>query len=337
MSGHLQAVASSRPAQYRADIVYDERTAEIILEALGPVVQKLIADRDVTEIFLRRTWAAVERLSCGFERYDDAIKATHIDTVLHTLAPLLGNDLSLANPAVEITLPIDGQRIRFTGLYCGAAGIDSVLTLRVIRAKRVALKDLCNGDQQIIDVLMHILEDPRRGLLIAGGVGVGKTTTLRSVCDELIATYGKDEHFVVVEDNEELLLEGPQVTSFCSTQWFGYRDLCRHALRQRPTRFIVGEIRGAEAFDAVNGAAAAGAGLGMTIHSPTAAGAVRMLLTRMRQGSENGYVDPTTITDAIHYVLVMARKHDKFTIRELAHLERVDSNGIPTLTGVLQR
>ena len=252
-----------------------------------------------------------------------------IVAILYLLAPLVGIDLSLANPAVEITLPI-GPGIRFTGLYAGPAGRDSLLTLRVPRAKRVPILDVCGGDPSLVEFFQSFLGKRHGGLLIAGGVGCGKTTTLRTISECLIENYGVDEHVVVVEDNEELLLEGPQVTSLCSTRWYPYREVLRGALRQRPTRLIVGEVRGAEAFDAVKAGAAAGAGLYMTIHAPTAAAAVRTLLSRMREGSENGYVDPSIITDAIQYVLVMTRRRDKFSIRNFAHLERVDPTAHPS-------
>jgi Flp pilus assembly CpaF family ATPase len=327
-----------REHQVRAEIVYDERTEEMILDALGPIVRELLEDADVTEIFLRRKWAAVERLSCGFQRHDAILEKgqARIVAILYLLAPLIGIDLSLASPAVEITLPI-GPGIRFTGLYAGPAGRDSLLTLRIPRAKRVPILDVCGGDPSLVEFFQSFLGKRHGGLLIAGGVGCGKTTTLRTISECLIETYGVDEHVVVVEDNEELLLEGPQVTSLCSTRWYPYREVLRGALRQRPTRLIVGEVRGAEAFDAVKAGAAAGAGLYMTIHAPTAAAAVRTLLSRMREGSENGYVDPSIITDAIQYVLVMTRRRDKFSIREFAHLERVDSNGTPFLTGALEK
>jgi Flp pilus assembly CpaF family ATPase len=327
----------SNDTKARVEIVYDDSTEAFILGALGPEVAAFLADEDVTEIFVRRSWVSVERLSSGFESVPKAVGTCNIVSVLLSLAPLQGTNLSLADASVELSLPI-GPGIRFTGLYAGPAGRDSLLTLRMARIRRVSLETALDSNggkgQEILGKLTELLAMPQGGLLIAGGVGTGKTTILRSCADHVIENYGNDEHIVVVEDAEELKLEGPHVTAITSTRWFSYRDALRQGLRHRPTRLIVGEVRGGEAFDAVKAGATAGAGLQMTIHAPTAKGAVRALIARMREGSEHGHVDPSLVTDAIHYVLVMTRKHNLFQVREFVKLDSITNDLQIHTTGV---
>lgn len=311
---------------------YDETTEAQIRDALGREIVNIIEDEasDVTDILVRPDWAAIESLSNGFESRPHLSKAVKIIPLLRVLAPLSSRQLGITEPDVEISLPI-GPGIRVTALYAGPSGTQSFVTIRIPRVLRLNLDQWADrsgvAKGEWLDVLKAHLSQPMRGTLIGGGVGTGKTTFLRACAQHILDTTGTNEHMVVVEDNKELNLKGPQVTAIESTRFFTYRDALRHALRHRPTRLVVGEVRGGEAQDAAT-AGATGAGLLCSIHVDTAQGAARMFLSRMKQGNPGGIADPHVFADAIDLILVMRRERGKFRIGEAATVSAITNDGV---------
>lgn len=307
--------------EYFAEPRWDGRTEELLRSELGEQVWALIHDpeKDVTEILIRHDWGSVERLSSGFGRIDALEKTCNVIGVMRLLAPFCGIRLGHQDAIVEIGLPMIGDGIRVAGSYSGPSGMFSFLTIRIGRVKPIPIDLLFGGTvrEDFRETLKELVVRPDFGLLVAGGIGSGKTTALRSIQQHIIDTTGADEHFMVVEDSAELRLVGPQVTQMTSTRWTSTEATLRASLRHRVTRLVVGEIRGGEALDAIK-AGALGAGLGMTIHANSAAGAIRTLKARMREGSPNGNIDANQIIDAVKMVLFVRRQRGNFVLAEAA-------------------
>jgi len=167
------------------------------------------------------------------------------------LAASVGRRLDDSSPFVDARLP-DGVRVH--AVLGAVADVGTCLSLRVPRRVRLSLEDwVASGSMAVAAaaVLRHLV-DRRRAFLISGGTGSGKTTLLAT----LLGLVPDDERIVVVEDSRELdpghahcvRMEGrpPNAEGVGA---ISLTDLVRQALRMRPDRLVVGEVRGAELAD----------------------------------------------------------------------------------------
>ena len=167
------------------------------------------------------------------------------------LAAQVGRRLDDGRPFVDARLP-DGTRVH--AVLGGIADPGTCLSLRVPSRVRLTLDDwvaggsLTAGGRDLLDGLIG----RRRAFLVAGGTGSGKTTLLASMLGRVPAT----ERLVIVEDSRELSPDHPHCVRLeartANAEGAGtvtLTDLVRQALRMRPDRLIVGEVRGAELAD----------------------------------------------------------------------------------------
>jgi pilus assembly protein CpaF len=167
------------------------------------------------------------------------------------LAALGGRRLDDATPYVDLRLP-DGSR--FHAVLAPLARPGTVISVRVPRRQAFTLDDLVDHgtlDPESAELLDAIVS-ARLAFLVSGGTGSGKTTLLAA----LLARVGTGERLVVVEDASELRPDHPHVVALegrpANLEGAGaveVRTLVRQALRMRPDRLVVGEVRGAEIVD----------------------------------------------------------------------------------------
>jgi pilus assembly protein CpaF len=218
---------------------------------LGPL-EPLLADPAVEEVMVNgpgRVW--VER--GGAIEPTDVVFACEADlrhAIERILAPL-GRRVDEATPLVDARLP-DGSRVN---VIIPPLALDGpVLTIRRFRARGLSVDDLVSAgtlNLPLRDFLARCVR-ARCNLLVSGGTGSGKTTLLNA----LSAFIPESERVVTVEDAAELRLRQPHVVrletrprSLEGRGEVSVRDLVRNALRMRPDRIVVGEVRGAEALD----------------------------------------------------------------------------------------
>ncbi|MFB6592094.1 TadA family conjugal transfer-associated ATPase [Streptomyces diastaticus] len=239
----------------------------------GPL-EPLLADPEVTDVLVcapDRVW--VDRgggLELSGVRFADA---EAVRGLARRLAAVAGRRLDDARPWVDARLP-DGTRMHAV-LPPVAVGC-TCLSLRVVRPKAFTLAELVaagtlppGGDR-----LLAALVGARLSFLISGGTGSGKTTLLSA----LLGLVGPAERIVLAEDSAELRPDHPHVvrleTRPANQEGRGavaLDDLVRQALRMRPDRLVVGEVRGAEVLHllaALNTGHQGGAG---TVHANAAA------------------------------------------------------------------
>lgn len=218
------------------------------LVGTGPL-QPLLADPSVTDVLVSapdRVWVDRGRgLELTAVTFEDAASVRRL---AQRLAAVAERRLDDARPWVDARLP-DGTRMH--AVIPPVAVGSTCLSLRVVRPRAFSVGELVtagtvppSGDR-VLRALIHA----RLSFLISGGTGSGKTTLLSS----LLGLVGERERIVLAEDSAELRPEHPHVVRLESRSanqegagQVTLRDLVRQALRMRPDRLVVGEVRGAE-------------------------------------------------------------------------------------------
>ena len=228
-----------------------ERWLEDRLFGLGELAPLLRDDR-VTEVMVNGTRGVwVERdgkLEETSIRFGDP---EEILVLIERLVAPLGRRIDLASPLVDARLP-DGSRVH--AVIPPISLVGPVLTIRRFAARPLGPDDLVRNGTVPADAMAYLVRcvRERRSLLVSGGTSSGKTTTLNA----LAFAIGERERIVTIEDAAELRLPQPNVvaleTRAPSVEGSGavdVRALLRAALRMRPDRIVVGEVRGGEALD----------------------------------------------------------------------------------------
>ncbi len=239
----------------------------------GPL-EELLADPSVTDVLVNAPDAVWVDRGAGLERtavrFPDDLAVRRL---AQRLAAPSGRRLDDAQPWVDARLP-DGVRLH--AVLAPVAPGGTCLSLRVPRRQVFSLADLIAGGAMPADgaALLDRLVRSRAAFLVSGGTGTGKTTLLSA----LLTLVDAGDRLLLVEDAPELAPEHPHVVRLASRpanlEGAGavtLRDLVRQALRMRPDRVVVGEVRGAEVVDllaALNTGHEGGCG---TVHANSAA------------------------------------------------------------------
>ncbi|WP_432110657.1 TadA family conjugal transfer-associated ATPase [Streptomyces sp. YPW6] len=213
------------------------------------VLEPLLADPEVTDVLVSapdRVW--VDRgggLQLTGVTFSDAAAVRRL---AQRLAAVAGRRLDDARPWVDARLP-DGTRMH--AVLPPVAVASTCLSLRVVRPRAFSLAELVDAGTVPPggDRILRALVEARVSYVISGGTGAGKTTLLSS----LLGAVGGNERIVLAEDSTELRPDHPHVVRLesrpANQEGAGrvtLRDLVRQALRMRPDRLVVGEVRGAE-------------------------------------------------------------------------------------------
>ncbi len=248
---------------------------------LGPL-EPLLADPRVDEVMVLgagRVWVEREgRIEPTAVAFASEAELRH--AIERILAPL-GRRVDEASPLADARLP-DGSRVNVVIPPLSLEG--PVLTIRRFRPRGLSLEDLvARGTlSPPLAAFLSACVRTRANMLVAGGTGSGKTTTLNA----LSAAIGAAERVVTIEDAAELRLRQPHVVRLearpPNLEGRGevtIRALVRNALRMRPDRIVVGEVRGPEALDMLMAMTSGHDGSLTTVHAGSAAEALRRLET----------------------------------------------------------
>jgi pilus assembly protein CpaF len=243
---------------------------------LGP----LIADTEVSEIMVNASGAVfVEREGRILPMEGIAITERHRQAAVRNIARLLGDDVSDERPLLDARLP-DGSRVAAVLPPASVGG--TVLNIRKFRSRLFTPDELVHRRMLTPELLARLQQtiEARQTILISGGTGTGKTTLLNA----LAAFLPQDERIILIEDTAELALETPNLVRLEARRAqddvpaITIRELLRQTLRLRPDRIILGEVRGAEAFDLLQALNTGHSGTLSTIHANSA----RLALSRLR-------------------------------------------------------
>lgn len=218
---------------------------------LGPL-EPLLKDNTITEIMVNGPKDVfVERegklLLSDTRFYDDA----HLMSIIERILAPLGRRVDESSPLVDARLS-DGSRVNI--IIPPLSLIGPAVTIRKFSQRALGSEDLVNFGtlDESMAIFLEACVKARLNILVSGGTGSGKTTTLNVLSSFIPAT----ERIVTIEDAAELRLQQRHVVTLEArpaniegTGAVTIRDLVRNALRMRPDRIIVGEVRTGEALD----------------------------------------------------------------------------------------
>ena len=272
------------------------------IKGLGPL-EPLFHDPAISDILVNGLRSVYVERRGKLEPVDIKFRdGQHLLRIAHRLAGWVGRRVDESSPMVDLRLP-DGSRVN---IIVPPLAIDgTTISIRRFLLTGISLTEL--AAQQMLSPLMArllgIAVRARLNILVSGGTGAGKTTLLNTLSREI----GNEERLVTIEDAAELQIQQPHVvrleTRTVSAEGTGevtMRALLTNALRMRPDRIIVGEVRGAEVMEMLQAMNTGHPGSMCTIHanSPRDSltrlenmllmGAVEMPLAAIRQQIASG-------------------------------------------------
>ena len=289
---------------------------EMISDTLGyGPLDPLLADSSVTEIMCNSyddVWIERDgKLHRTGSTFSDDQQYRH---VIEKIVAGVGRRIDESSPMVDARLP-DGSRVN--AILPPLAIHGPILTIRKFAADPYTVKDLINFGTFTLDlsVVMEACVRGKLNILVSGGTGTGKTTNL----NVLSSFIPEGERIVTIEDAAELQLQQSHVLSLearpPNAEGAGevrIRDLVRNALRMRPDRIIVGEVRGAEALDMLQAMNTGHEGSMTTVHSNSPRDALSRLETMVLMA---GYELPVKaireqINSALNLIMHLDRMPD---------------------------
>jgi pilus assembly protein CpaF len=307
-----------------------------ILPFLQPI-RDLLEDPTITEVMVNDGGRAVfvEREGQLTPVPDRRLDPRHLTAALKNIARACGDEISEAQPLLDARLE-DGSRVAAVMPPCTVTG--SVLTVRKF-TRRYRLEDLVDLGTLTADeaYALRCAVYNQQNILISGGTGTGKTTLLNALAALIRDTY----RIVVIEETAEIHLAKPNLLRLEARRTqipFGQEaplppvtitDLLRATLRHRPDRILLGEVRGAEAFDLLQALNTGHMGSLSTIHGNSA----EQALTRLAHCVLTANVGLPhrsiceAITLAIHLVVHVARDGGHRRVTEIVRVRGYDATG----------
>jgi pilus assembly protein CpaF len=309
----------------------DERrrlVAEIADDVLGfGPIEPFLRDRSVTEIMVNAPDVIyVEREGRIFPADGRFVDETHLRRVIDKMVGQVGRRIDESSPYVDARLP-DGSRVNAViAPLCVGGG--PYLTVRKFAPDPYQAEDLIAFGTLSAKAVAFLAGcvDGRLNVLVSGGAGSGKTTTLNVLSSYLPA----GERIITIEDAAELQLRQPhwlrlehRPSNLEGKGEITIRDLVRNALRMRPDRIVVGEVRGGEALDMLQAMNTGHDGSLSTVH----ANSPRDVLSRLETMVLMAGVDIPVraireqIASAVNLIVHQARLRDGS--RRLTHVTEV--------------
>ena len=303
------------------------------------ILQELLEDPKITEIMVNGTdHIFYEKGGRLFRSERKFMSEERLVDVIQQIVGEANRYVSEASPIVDARLK-DGSRVNVVMKPVAVNG--PILTIRTFPEEPLTMKKLidCGSMTEEAAQFIRKLVIAKYNIFVSGGTGAGKTTFLNAMSDFI----PKDERIITIEDNAEMQIRG--VTNLVKLEARGanpegegavtIRDLIRSALRMRPDRIIVGEVRGDETVDMISSAMLNGdSGSMSTGHANNPTDMLHRLETMMLMGIDL----PLTavqrqIASALDIIIHLGRLRDKSRkVLQITEIGRYESGKIHTKT-----
>lgn len=274
---------SAREQFHLANEIADDMTS------YGPL-RPLLQDDTISDIMVNGPNNVYVERSGRLERFAVRFRDNdHIASVAQKIASQVGRRVDESSPMVDCRLP-DGSRVNI--IFPPLAIHSPCISIRKFPSRRLDMAGMVdNGSMtEAVAKLLEIAARSRLNVLVSGGTGSGKTTLLNAMSQFI----DHSERIVTIEDAAELQLQQPHVISLETrppslegTGQVTQRDLVWNALRMRPDRIVVGEVRGAEAFDMLQAMNTGHDGSISTVHANSARDALTRVENMVQMGQVN--------------------------------------------------
>jgi pilus assembly protein CpaF len=311
----IHQIAGQQRVQLSArdqDLLAQELTDDMI--GFGPL-EPLLRDDSISDIMVNgpdTVFIEVRgKLQKSTVRFRDA---AHAAMVAQKMVGTIGRRIDESSPLCDARLP-DGSRVNV--IFPPLALDGPCISIRKFSKQKIDFAAMVANGSMIPGVarLLEIAARCRTNILISGGTGSGKTTLLNA----LSRTIGHDERIITIEDAAELQLQQPHVvrleTRTANLEGrgeIGQRELLRNALRMRPDRIIVGEVRGTEAYDMLQAMNTGHDGSISTVHANTTRDALSRVENMVQMATVNlpARAIRTQIAAAVDLIIQIERMRD---------------------------
>ena len=299
------------------------RGARMLRTALGPSIAGLLADPTVVEVMLNPDGCLwVDRLGTGLTDTGEHFSPADGERIVRLVAHHVGAEVHAGSPRVSAELPETGER--FEGL------LPPVVAAPCFAIRKPAVAVFTLEDYAAAGVttaaqatLLRDAVQSRRNILVAGGTSTGKTTLTNALLAEVAKT---SDRVVLIEDTRELQCLTPNLIALRTKDGVAtMAELVRSALRLRPDRIPIGEVRGAEALDLIKAWGTGHPGGIATIHAGSALGALRRLEQLVQEAVVT--VPRALIAETIDLIAVLAGRGSERRLVELARVTGVTPSG----------
>ena len=239
-----------------------------------------------------------------------------LEDIIQKIVGMAGREVNQANPIVDTRLP-DGSRVNVVLPPISLQG--AIVTIRKFSKTPMTMEQLIRYGSitpEIADVLQTLVR-AKYNIFISGGTGSGKTTFLNALSNYI----PKDERIITIEDSAELQITGIENLVSLETRnanasgsgEITIRDLIKSALRMRPERIVVGEVRGGEALDMLQAMNTGHDGSLSTGHANSVKDMLSRLETMVLQGAEGLPLEAIRqqIASSVDIIIHLSRMRDK--------------------------
>ena len=304
------------------------RSTQMLRTALGSQIAGWLEDPAVAETMLNpdgRLW--LDHLGRGLSDTGQALAPADGERIIRLVAHHVGAEVHAATPRLSAELPETGER--FEGLLppvvAGPAFSIRKPAVAVFTLDAYAAAGVMS--QTSAGKLAAAVRE-RRNILIAGGTSTGKTTLANALLAEVART---GDRVVLIEDTRELQCAAENLVALRTKDGVAsLTDLVRSALRLRPDRIPVGEVRGAEALDLLKAWGTGHPGGIGTIHAGSALGALRRLEQLCQEAV--AVAPRALIAETIEVIAVLSGRGAARRLIELAEVRGLDGHGEYLLT-----
>lgn len=303
------------------------RFIRMLHSAFGPHIEAMLVDDSVVELMLNpdgRLW--VDRLTSGLSDTGHLLSPADAERIIRLVAHHIGVEAHSRSPRLSAELPETGER--FEGLLPPLV-TSPAFSIRKPAAIVFTLDDYVNASIMSgvqAEALRRAVSD-RLNILVAGATSSGKTTLANALLAEVAKT---GDRVVLIEDTRELQCAAPNVIALRTKEGVAtLSELVRSALRLRPDRIPIGEVRGPEALDLLKAWGTGHPGGIATIHAGSATGALLRLEQLIQEAVLT--VPRSLIAETINLIVVLQGRGQNRRVSELVQVEALDAHGAYSL------